>query len=91
MQLPIALFPNDHLLFSFGHVAVAAAGNPKSPVESVESPIGYAWLPLLKKDRLILDNDEQEFELKVVADLPAGYFQSENFGFGKGVKNIFYT
>ncbi|CAP25082.2 Protein CBG04359 [Caenorhabditis briggsae] len=84
-QLPLNLTTSDHLLFSFSHISVAGNSNLKSS-ESTETPIGYSWLPLVwKKDRLIMDNDEQEFALPVACDLPANYYRSKPTGMaGKG-------
>ncbi|VDN24451.1 unnamed protein product [Gongylonema pulchrum] len=59
--------------------------NPVFNEENNESPVGYAWLPLLKNDRLIIENDEQELALSVAADLPPGYINYQLLGFGKGV------
>ncbi|VDK74829.1 unnamed protein product [Litomosoides sigmodontis] len=83
IQLPVSLDAGDHLLFSFSHVSVAGTSN-KSQNENSDSPIGYAWLPLLKKDRLIIERDEQEFTLSVAIDLPADYINYQSLGFGKG-------
>ncbi|CAJ0943627.1 unnamed protein product, partial [Mesorhabditis belari] len=75
MRLPLSLESCDHLLFSFSHISVAGVTNAKSPSESLESPVGYAWLPLLtKKDRLTLESEEQEFNLPVAVDLPSNYY-----------------
>uniref|UniRef100_A0A1I7T4N4 PH domain-containing protein n=1 Tax=Caenorhabditis tropicalis TaxID=1561998 RepID=A0A1I7T4N4_9PELO len=84
-QLPLNLTPSDHLLFSFSHISVAGNSNQKTS-ESTETPIGYSWLPLVwKKDRLVLESDEQEFALPVAIDLPQNYYRSKPTGMlGKG-------
>nr|CDJ91787.1 Pleckstrin homology and Dedicator of cytokinesis domain containing protein [Haemonchus contortus] len=83
VSLPVCLSTSDHLLFSFSHIAVAAQTNSKVP-ESVETPIGFAWLPLMwKKDRLVMESDDQEFALPVAADLPDAYFRNRPFRGGK--------
>ncbi|VBB26410.1 unnamed protein product [Acanthocheilonema viteae] len=84
IQLPVSLDTGDHLLFSFSHVSVAGITSNKSQNENSDSPIGYAWLPLLKKDRLIIERDEQEFSLSVAIDLPSDYINYQSLGFGKG-------
>ncbi|VDO10774.1 unnamed protein product [Brugia timori] len=84
IQLPVSLDTGDHLLFSFSHVSVASTVSNKSQNENSDSPIGYAWLPLLKKDRLIIERDNQEFSLSVATDLPHGYISYQSLGFGKG-------
>ncbi|WKY15205.1 hypothetical protein Q1695_000586 [Nippostrongylus brasiliensis] len=82
-RLPVCLSTSDHLLFSFSHISVAGQTNPKIP-ESVETPIGYAWLPLMwKKDRLVMECDDQEFALPVAADLPDVYFRNRPYRGGK--------
>ncbi|CAI5439846.1 unnamed protein product [Caenorhabditis angaria] len=76
-QLPLNLTTSDHLLFSFSHISVAGNSSVKTP-ESTETPIGYSWLPLVwKKDRLVLESDEQEFALPVATDLPPNYYRSK--------------
>uniref|UniRef100_A0A158R4T4 C2 DOCK-type domain-containing protein n=1 Tax=Syphacia muris TaxID=451379 RepID=A0A158R4T4_9BILA len=82
IQLPLGLDPSDHLLFSFSHIAVSAA--VQKPNEPFEIPIGYSWLPLVKNDRLVMENDEQEVALPVAADLPEGYITYQSLGLGKG-------
>ncbi|KAK6112243.1 Dock and Zizimin C-2 domain family protein [Brugia pahangi] len=84
IQLPVSLDTGDHLLFSFSHVSVASTVSNKSQNENSDSPIGYAWLPLLKKDRLVIERDNQEFSLSVATDLPHGYINYQSLGFGKG-------
>uniref|UniRef100_A0A914VB90 Uncharacterized protein n=1 Tax=Plectus sambesii TaxID=2011161 RepID=A0A914VB90_9BILA len=84
LALPVALQPDAHLLFSFAHVSVASAVNAKTAADQAETPVGYAWLPLIKNDKLVLENDEQEFVLSIAADLPAGYVQYQALGLGKG-------
>ncbi|CAG9531380.1 unnamed protein product [Cercopithifilaria johnstoni] len=84
IQLPVSLDIGDHLLFSFSHVSVAGTASNKSQNENSDSPIGYAWLPLLKKDRLIIERDDQEFALSVATDLPSDYINYQLLGFGKG-------
>ncbi|EGT32315.1 hypothetical protein CAEBREN_20490 [Caenorhabditis brenneri] len=84
-QLPLNLTTSDHLLFSFSHISVAGNSNLKAS-ESTETPIGYSCLPLVwKKDRLMLESDEQEFALPVAIDLPSHYYRTKPTGkMGKG-------
>ncbi|VDO41002.1 unnamed protein product [Onchocerca flexuosa] len=84
IQLPVSLDTTDHLLFSFSHVSVAGTASNKNQNENSDSPIGYAWLRLLKKDHLIIERDDQEFSLPVATDLPSGYINHQLLGFGKG-------
>ncbi|CAB3407627.1 unnamed protein product [Caenorhabditis bovis] len=83
-QLPLNLTTSDHLLFAFSHISVAGNASVKTP-ESTETPIGYAWLPLVwKKDRLVMESDEQEFALPVAIELPKYYYRSKPTVLGKG-------
>lgn len=76
-QLPLNLTTSDHLLFSFSHISVAGNTSVKTP-DATETPIGYAWLPLVwNKDRLVLDSDEQDFALPVAIELPTHYYRSK--------------
>uniref|UniRef100_A0A8R1HXF8 Uncharacterized protein n=1 Tax=Caenorhabditis japonica TaxID=281687 RepID=A0A8R1HXF8_CAEJA len=87
-QLPLNLTTSDHLLFSFSHISVAGNTSVKTP-ESTETPIGHAWLPLVwKKDRLVLESDEQEFALPVAIDLPPHYYRSKPTVMGKGEESL---
>lgn len=87
-QLPLNLTGHDHLLFSFSHISVAGNASVKTP-EATETSIGYAWLPLIwKKDRLVLEQEEQEFALPVAVDLPSHYFKNKPTVAGKGDENL---
>uniref|UniRef100_A0A158Q9N1 C2 DOCK-type domain-containing protein n=1 Tax=Enterobius vermicularis TaxID=51028 RepID=A0A158Q9N1_ENTVE len=79
IRLPLTLDPSDHLLFTFTHIAISSAMQKTN-----EIPAGYAWLPLVKNDRLVMENDEQEVALPVAADLPEGYITYQSLGLGKG-------
>lgn len=82
IQLPLTLDCTDHLLFTFTHIAVSSAA--QKSVETVETPAGFAWLPLVKNERLVMENDEQEVALPVAVDLPDGYITYQSLGLGKG-------
>ncbi|KAG0711143.1 Dedicator of cytokinesis protein 9 [Chionoecetes opilio] len=77
--LPHNLSSSHHLLFTFSHVAIEAAkvGKKDVPVETV---VGYSWLPLTHKGRLVTDDQT----LPVAAHLPAKYLSIEPLGLGKG-------
>uniref|UniRef100_A0A8L8KTG6 C2 DOCK-type domain-containing protein n=1 Tax=Heligmosomoides polygyrus TaxID=6339 RepID=A0A8L8KTG6_HELPZ len=76
LRLPINLSKGDHILFSFSHIAVGGQPNSKLS-ESVETPIGYAFLPLMfSAHTLMLDSDEQDISLPVAAELPAMSWRS---------------
>ncbi|XP_054868309.1 dedicator of cytokinesis protein 10 isoform X6 [Amphiprion ocellaris] len=69
-ELPTQLHEKHHLLFSFYHVTcdINAKTNAKRK-EALETPVGYAWLPLLKEGRVL----SQEFNISVSCNLPPGY------------------
>ncbi|KAK4319158.1 hypothetical protein Pmani_009878 [Petrolisthes manimaculis] len=77
--LPHNLTASHHLLFTFSHIAIEAAKGGKREVP-VETVVGYSWLPLTHKGRLITD----EQVLPVAAHLPAKYLSIEPLGLGKG-------
>ncbi|XP_056612154.1 dedicator of cytokinesis protein 10 isoform X2 [Triplophysa dalaica] len=70
IELPTHLHEKHHLLFSFYHVTcdIAAKTSTKKK-EALETPVGYAWLPLLKDGRL----SSQEYSISVSCTLPGGY------------------
>ncbi|XP_077682083.1 dedicator of cytokinesis protein 11 isoform X3 [Eretmochelys imbricata] len=70
IELPIHLHQKHHLLFTFYHVSCEI--NTKASMkkqDSIETPVGFAWLPLLKDGRIITF----EQHLPVSANLPPGY------------------
>uniref|UniRef100_A0A8C9W753 Dedicator of cytokinesis 9 n=1 Tax=Scleropages formosus TaxID=113540 RepID=A0A8C9W753_SCLFO len=70
IELPIQLHEKHHLLFTFYHVSCdsSSKGSTKRR-DPVESQVGYAWLPLLKDGRVVMN----EQQIQVAANLPAGY------------------
>lgn len=83
LRLPLGIFPEHHLLFSFYHVS-CNLGKKRDANASFETPIGYAWLPLLQKGKINLD----EQVIPVAATLPVGYLSIQPLGLGKGVSTI---
>ncbi|XP_069940326.1 dedicator of cytokinesis protein 9 isoform X3 [Cherax quadricarinatus] len=77
--LPHNLTSLHHLLFTFSHVAIEAAKAGKRDVP-VETVVGYSWLPLTLKGRIITE----EQILPVASHLPAKYLSIEPLGLGKG-------
>ncbi|XP_017351321.1 dedicator of cytokinesis protein 10 isoform X4 [Ictalurus punctatus] len=70
IELPTQLHEKHHLLFSFFHVTCDINAKTSSKKkEALETPVGYAWLPLLKDGRLT----SQEFNVPVSCTLPTGY------------------
>ncbi|KAH0505080.1 Dedicator of cytokinesis protein 11 [Microtus ochrogaster] len=70
IELPIHLHQKHHLLFTFYHVSceINTKGTTKKQ-DTVETPVGFAWVPLLKDGRVITC----EQQLPVSANLPPGY------------------
>ncbi|KAK9712392.1 C2 domain in Dock180 and Zizimin protein [Popillia japonica] len=62
IKLPAALGDNHHLLFTFYHISCQR----KMEQVTVDTPVGYTWLPLLRDGRLITG----EFCLPVMLDPP---------------------
>ncbi|XP_027878306.1 dedicator of cytokinesis protein 9 isoform X17 [Xiphophorus couchianus] len=74
IELPTQLHEKHHLLFTFYHVSCdsnSKASTKKKDV--VETQVGYAWLPLLKDGRVIMN----EHHIPVAANLPAGYLSCQ--------------
>ncbi|XP_065085612.1 dedicator of cytokinesis protein 9 isoform X1 [Ochlerotatus camptorhynchus] len=80
LRLPLRITAQHHLLFSFFHVSCNIAKKKDLVSTAAESPVGYAWLPLLTKGKL---NIEEQC-LPVAASLPAGYLSIQPLGLGKG-------
>ncbi|XP_074596119.1 dedicator of cytokinesis protein Ziz [Brevipalpus obovatus] len=78
--LPTVLHEKQHLLFSFYHVSCSTSSHKKKE-SSLESPIGYSWLPIYPS-RGKLNIEEQT--LCVSSHLPPGYLSYKSFGLGKG-------
>uniref|UniRef100_A0A671WCM0 Dedicator of cytokinesis 9 n=1 Tax=Sparus aurata TaxID=8175 RepID=A0A671WCM0_SPAAU len=74
IELPTQLHEKHHLLFTFYHVS--CDNNSKASTKKrdlVETQVGYAWLPLLKDGRVIMN----ENQIPVAANLPAGYLSCQ--------------
>nr|XP_057907975.1 dedicator of cytokinesis protein 9-like [Doryrhamphus excisus] len=71
MELPTHLHQRHHLLFTFYHISCDSNGKKK---DLVETPVGSAWLPLLRDGRVVMN----EQHLTVAAHLPAGYLNCQD-------------
>ncbi|XP_055550315.1 dedicator of cytokinesis protein 9 isoform X1 [Wyeomyia smithii] len=80
LRLPLRITAQHHLLFSFFHVSCNIAKKKDLVSTSAETPVGYAWLPLLTKGKMIVE----EQCLAVAASLPVGYLSIQPLGLGKG-------
>lgn len=83
LKLPTNLTAQHHLLFSFSHVSCDI--KKKEPINTAVTSVGYAWLPLLMKGKL---NIEEQC-LAVACHLPPGYLSIQPLGLGKGVSKNF--
>uniref|UniRef100_A0A669BT02 Dedicator of cytokinesis 9 n=1 Tax=Oreochromis niloticus TaxID=8128 RepID=A0A669BT02_ORENI len=74
IELPTQLHEKHHLLFTFYHVSCDSNSKASTKKrEQVEMQVGYAWLPLLKDGRVIMN----ESQIPVAANLPAGYLSCQ--------------
>ncbi|KAK3914024.1 Dedicator of cytokinesis protein 9 [Frankliniella fusca] len=80
IRLPIQITAKHHLLFTFYHIS---CDTTKKKDVNVETCVGYAWVPLLHKGRICVE----EQILPVAAGLPPGYLAIQPLGLGKGVSN----
>jgi hypothetical protein len=60
IALPIQLHEKHHILFRFYHVSCEGSKSNRSSASSmkkrdnIETPVGFAWLPLLSQGRLVI-------------------------------------
>ncbi|KAM4694823.1 dedicator of cytokinesis protein 10 [Discoglossus pictus] len=80
IELPTQLHEKHHILFSFHHVTcdINAKANAKKK-EALETPVGFAWLPLLKNEQLT----SQDHLIPVATCLPPKYLSFEDSTVGK--------
>lgn len=84
IRLPLNITAHHHLLFSFVHVSCDLSKR-RDANTTYENAVGYAWMPLLSKGKINVD----EQVLPVAASLPAGYLAIQPLGLGKGVRMFF--
>ncbi|KPI93942.1 Dedicator of cytokinesis protein 9 [Papilio xuthus] len=77
IRLPATITTKHHLLFIFHHISCDLT---KKNDTNVETCIGYAWVPLIKNDKLI----EEIINLPIATHLPSGYLSIQPLGLGKG-------
>ncbi|XP_046699682.1 dedicator of cytokinesis protein 9 isoform X1 [Silurus meridionalis] len=74
IELPTQLNEKHHLLFTFYHISCDTNSKASTKKrEQVEIQVGYAWLPLLRDGRVIMN----EQNISVAANLPAGYLSCQ--------------
>uniref|UniRef100_A0A8C2MZB7 Dedicator of cytokinesis 10 n=1 Tax=Cricetulus griseus TaxID=10029 RepID=A0A8C2MZB7_CRIGR len=80
IELPTQLHEKHHLLFSFYHITcdINAKANAKKK-ESLETSVGYAWLPLMKHDQIA----SQEYNIPITTTLPPNYLSIQDSTSGK--------
>ncbi|XP_053540067.1 dedicator of cytokinesis protein 9 isoform X7 [Ictalurus punctatus] len=69
IELPTQLHEKHHLLFTFYHISCDSSTKKR---DMVETPVGSAWLPLLKDGRVIVS----EQHISVASNLPPGYLSN---------------
>uniref|UniRef100_A0A8C2CN86 Dedicator of cytokinesis 9b n=1 Tax=Cyprinus carpio TaxID=7962 RepID=A0A8C2CN86_CYPCA len=70
IELPTQLNEKHHLLFTFYHISCDSSTKKR---EIVETPVGSAWLPLLKDGRVVMS----EQHISVASNLPNGYLSCQ--------------
>ncbi|XP_037392452.1 dedicator of cytokinesis protein 9 isoform X14 [Pygocentrus nattereri] len=70
IELPTQLHEKHHLLFTFYHISCDSSTKKR---DVVETPVGSAWLPLLKDGRVIMS----EQQISVASNLPTGYLSCQ--------------
>nr|XP_033814570.1 dedicator of cytokinesis protein 10 isoform X3 [Geotrypetes seraphini] len=80
IELPAQLHEKHHILFSFYHVTCdinAKASSKKK--EALETPVGYAWLPLMKNGQFA----SQDYNIPVATNMPPRYLSLQDAVSGK--------
>uniref|UniRef100_A0A672VDS1 Dedicator of cytokinesis 11 n=1 Tax=Strigops habroptila TaxID=2489341 RepID=A0A672VDS1_STRHB len=86
IELPIHLHQKHHLLFTFYHVSCEINTKATSKKQdTVETQVGYAWVPLLKDGRIVT----LERHLPVSSNLPPGYLGLGDTEWVDGAKPLF--
>ncbi|XP_051562167.1 dedicator of cytokinesis protein 9-like isoform X2 [Myxocyprinus asiaticus] len=70
IELPTQLHEKHHLLFTFYHISCDSSTKKR---DIVETPVGSAWLPLLKDGRVVMS----EQNISVASNLPNGYLSCQ--------------
>ncbi|KAG1942331.1 dedicator of cytokinesis protein [Pimephales promelas] len=70
IELPTQLHEKHHLLFTFYHISCDSSTKKR---DIVETPVGSAWLPLLKDGRVVMS----EQLISVASNLPNGYLNCQ--------------
>ncbi|KAL5475482.1 hypothetical protein EMCRGX_G025301 [Ephydatia muelleri] len=86
IKLPVSLSEKDHLLFTFYHVSCNMQKHSKTlkatgKAYPMETPVGYAWIPLLNEDGSVVVGTQT---LPVAANLAPGYLSLSAGGTGTG-------
>ncbi|XP_015124186.1 dedicator of cytokinesis protein 11 isoform X2 [Diachasma alloeum] len=81
IKLPNKLHAKHHLLFSFYHIS---CDMNKKKENCVENCVGYSWINLLNKGKLVVDMEINLHSLPVATHLPSGYLSIEPLGLGQG-------
>lgn len=85
VRLPLTIHSQHHILFSFVHVSCDLS-KKRDTNATFETPVGYAWIPLLSKGKINIE----EQVIPVATTLPNGYLAIQPLGLGKGVRCYFF-
>ncbi|XP_041482460.1 dedicator of cytokinesis protein 9-like isoform X7 [Lytechinus variegatus] len=80
LALPTQLNNKHHLLFRFYHVSCETGKGTVKKKETVDSFVGYSWIPLLDKSQKL---NNGEITVPVAASMPNGYLSSGKGGQGR--------
>ncbi len=81
VAMPTQLNEKHHLLFRFYHVSCEVGKGTVKKRDTVDSFVGYAWIPLLDAGKLNVG----EMGVTVSSNLPPGYLGTKPLGMGKSM------
>ena len=85
--LPMTLHERHHLLFKFFHVSCTSAATNDD--DRIETCVGYAWLPLFRRGRLLVGaTSALTMQLPVAQSLCNNYLSMQNVDTIKWVENM---
>ncbi|XP_031567360.1 dedicator of cytokinesis protein 11-like isoform X3 [Actinia tenebrosa] len=85
IKLPTQITEKHHIFFTFQHIAceqsksMGGAGSVRGKPSPVETPVGYAWMPILHNKRV----REGEISLMVSQSSPDEYLSAQYVGLSK--------
>ncbi|XP_048588509.1 dedicator of cytokinesis protein 9 isoform X4 [Nematostella vectensis] len=85
IKLPTQITEKHHVFFTFQHIAceqsknTGGSGSVRGKPSPVETPVGYAWMPILHEGRIRQDDNQ----LLVAQYAPDEYLSARYIGIGK--------